>query len=482
MKNRAVVLFAVVAQAGFAQGAPDSQDATLLRTAHALDEARGYCIDIPGFRGTLRLEEPLQAHTCKYGEPLEDQLFEPAPQNVIRANGYDRCLEASALDEGAQLLVRTCRRSALQRWSLSSGRLHPESRSDLCVSLAGEAGQIAGTPLLITPAYRRRDLSLERCDDDLQTRQAFRWSSIGEHGASRADAARDGMADDIAARLAAFGREFSGPIAAETAEIYATVPRVYEPAEIQVTKDLAYGPDERQRLDIHTATMRSADAPVPAIVVFHGGGLTAGSRAATVNVADYFASLGYVGVNGSYRLAPDHKWPEGARDVGATVTWLRDHVAEYGGDPERIFVVGISSGSLHAATFVFRPELLPPATARPAGAILVSGPYSFDFANPSPGELAYFGEDRSRWPEMVVPGNVTRTDIPVLLTTAEWDNARYTGPFAELFRELVIEHGVAPRYHHSLGHNHSSQLWSLGTADTSVASQIVDFIERTAGR
>ena len=125
---------------------------------------------------------------------------------------------------------------------------------------------------------------------------------------------------------------------------------------------------------------------------------------------------------------------------------------------------------------------MPAEAARPAGAILVSGPYAFDFAAAGPGELAYFGEDRSRWPEMVVPGHVTRADIPVLMTTAEWDNARYTKPFAALFAELVTEHGATPRYLQSLGHNHSSQLLSVGTSDQSVSGVIVDFIERTGGR
>jgi hypothetical protein len=122
---------------------------------------------------------------------------------------------------------------------------------------------------------------------------------------------------------------------------------------------------------------------------------------------------------------------------------------------------------------------VPADAARPAGAILVSGPYTFDFDAAGRGELAYFGEDRSRWPEMVVNGNVTRADIPVLMTTAEWDNARYTKAYAGLFNELVTEHGVTPRYLQSLGHNHSSQLLSAGTVDRSVSGIIVDFIERT---
>jgi triacylglycerol lipase len=289
------------------------------------------------------------------------------------------------------------------------------------------------------------------------------------------------MPVQVAAALAAFGREFDGAIAQQTAAIYAPQPRVYDQAEITATLDLAYGPHERQRVDIYTRTRRPAER-VPAIVVFHGGGLIGGSRASTTNVAEYFASLGYVGVNGSYRLAPDATWPEGARDIAAAVTYLRDHVAEHGGDPQRIFVAGISTGALHAATYVFRPELVAADAARPAGAILVSGPYTFDFAAAGRGELAYFGEDRSRWPEMVVNGNVTRADIPVLMTTAEWDNARYTKAFAGLFAELVTEHGAAPRYFQSLGHNHSSQLLSVGTPDHSVSGLIVDFIERTGGR
>jgi triacylglycerol lipase len=164
--------------------------------------------------------------------------------------------------------------------------------------------------------------------------------------------------------------------------------------------------------------------------------------------------------------------------VGAAVTWLRDHAREYNADPQRIFVAGISTGSLHVATYIFRPELLPPGTARAAGAILLSGPYTFDFSSPTKGELAYFGEDKSRWPRMVVPGNVTRTDIPVLFTTAEYDDARYIRAQAALFSELVQKHGMRPRFRQSLGHNHVSQLLSVGTVDTSISREILDFIDR----
>lgn len=465
---------------GFSLAALAAAEPAMIRTVEPLDEPRGYCLDISGAGPTLDLDAPLQAHTCKGQNPIDDELFEGDAQ-AIRASEHGRCLAVEALEPGRPLYLRACDGSRLQRWRFVDGHLSPASRTELCVALGAARGEPWNTPRLVSPAYRRNTLALADCGSKAAALTEFRWLEPAEVPRSRADTARDGMPLDVAASLAAFGYEFDGAIAQQTAALYASRPRVYEPEEITVTKDLAYGPHERQRVDIYTRVRRPAE-PVPAIVVFHGGGLIGGSRAATTNVAEYFASLGYVGVNGGYRLAPDAKWPDGARDVAAAVTYLREHVAEHGGDPARIFVAGISTGALHAATYVFRPELVPADAARAAGAILVSGPYTFDFDAAGRGELAYFGEDRSRWSSMVVNGNVTRTDIPVLMTTAEWDNARYTKAYAGLFHELVTEHGVTPHYLQSLGHNHSSQLLSVGTRDRSVSAVIVDFIERTGGR
>jgi triacylglycerol lipase len=452
-------------------------DEGLLRTVQVLDEARGYCLDIPGEGQTLRLDDPLQAHTCKYGGPLDDQRFTRAG-SAIRAASYDRCLTTGGLEAGARLLLRPCASSApTQQWSMAWGRISPASRADLCVSLSGEKGQPAGTPVLLSPVYRRRDLVLDPCDAAREAVQSFRWSRPDERGLSSAEIARNGMPADLAAQLKAL--RTATDTNAQTYKVYAGQPRVYEASEIKVAKNIAYGTHERQQIDIHTSTLRRAPGRVPVVAVFHGGGLVGGSRANTTTVADFFASIGYVGVNAGYRLAPDSKWPDGARDVGAVVTWLREHAAEYGGNPNQIFIVGISTGSLHSATYLFRPDLLPPGTARPAGAVLVSGPYTFDFAAPTKGELAYFGEDKSKWPQMVVIGNVTRADVPVLMTTAEWDEPRYLGPFAQLFTELVEKHQAKPRFRQSLGHNHVSQLLSIGTADTSVSREILDFIDRT---
>ena len=312
-----------------------------------------------------------------------------------KSASHERCLTAETLEAGSALALRSCSDSRLQRWRFLDGRLTPGGRRELCVSLAALRGEPWGTPRLITPAYRRQALALADCDDEDAVRQTFHWLPRDEAAPepSTADRQRAGMPPEVAVALAAFGHEFDGAIAQQTAAIYATQPHVYD-----VRRARRHERSGVRRTRAAAARRPHAcQSPHRACARDRRVSRRRAHRRQSrrdVNVAEYFASLGYVGVNGGYRLAPDAKWPEGARDIGAAVTWLRDHVAEYGGDPARIFVAGISTGALHAATYVFRPELVPPDAARPAGAILVSGPYTFDFAAAGRGELAYFGEDR----------------------------------------------------------------------------------------
>ncbi|HMB74699.1 MAG TPA: alpha/beta hydrolase, partial [Gammaproteobacteria bacterium] len=393
-----------------------------------------------------------------------------------------RCLAAESLTADADIYIRECAPAENQQWRFEWGQLSPASRPDLCVTLAPGDGALEGTPTLIAPVYRSRSIRLAECSAARFERQALRFGPADERPLSTADVLRSGMPSDIAERFAEIGNVFGGEQAREMMPRVAAVPRTFIPDEITVTADVAYGPDPRQTFDIRTATSRRAEAPVPVVIVFHGGGLTGGSKDATADSADYFASLGFVGINSNYRLAPAHPWPAGPTDVGLAVTWLSDNVAQYGGDPERIFVLGISSGSLHSAGYVFRADLMPAGTARAAGAILMSGPYTFDFDTVNPSQVAYYGDEPELYPQRVVVGNVTSTDIPVLFTTAQWDPPRYTTAFAELFREIVIEHGVVPRYHQSLGHNHESQRGMLGTAETNVSAAIIDFIQQVSAQ
>jgi acetyl esterase/lipase len=77
-----------------------------------------------------------------------------------------------------------------------------------------------------------------------------------------------------------------------------------------------------------------------------------------------------VGVNMTYRLAPQHLWPAGAADIGSVVGWLRQHAAEHGADSDRIFLLGTSAGAVHVASYIAHPQFHPASSPAAAGAIM----------------------------------------------------------------------------------------------------------------
>ncbi|MFT4187277.1 MAG: alpha/beta hydrolase [Aeromicrobium sp.] len=102
------------------------------------------------------------------------------------------------------------------------------------------------------------------------------------------------------------------------------------------------------RLRVHIPP--GLDGLAPVVVNYHGGGWCIGSpeqsRWATSRVA---ARVGAVVVSPTYRLAPEHPFPAAPDDAWAVLRWVHEHAAEFGGDPERIAVMGDSAGGNLAA-------------------------------------------------------------------------------------------------------------------------------------
>lgn len=94
---------------------------------------------------------------------------------------------------------------------------------------------------------------------------------------------------------------------------------------------------ERCRLDVYYQPDKS-DTPV--VVWFHGGGLTGGNKFIPEELKN--SGLTVVAVN--YRLMPKAELSECIDDAAAAVAWTFRHIAEYGGDPHRIYVCGHSAG------------------------------------------------------------------------------------------------------------------------------------------
>jgi len=92
------------------------------------------------------------------------------------------------------------------------------------------------------------------------------------------------------------------------------------------------------------------DGPLPVVVFLHGGGWIGGSLDSFAEPCATLArNARALVVSPDYRLAPEHPWPAAIDDTLAALRWARDHIADYGGDPERIAVGGESAGANLAA-------------------------------------------------------------------------------------------------------------------------------------
>ena len=100
--------------------------------------------------------------------------------------------------------------------------------------------------------------------------------------------------------------------------------------------------------------MLDIDAPenakdLPVIFWIHGGGWQAGDKMSAHAKPRAFVDKGYVFVSINYRLLPDVDMATIVRDVAKSLRWVHDHIAEYGGDPGRLVVMGHSAGAQLAA-------------------------------------------------------------------------------------------------------------------------------------
>jgi acetyl esterase/lipase len=140
-----------------------------------------------------------------------------------------------------------------------------------------------------------------------------------------------------------------------------------------VKKDVAFGKDEKQKLDLY-APKGAKGAPV--VIYVHRGEWTKGDKSEVSYKPKFFNEHGIVFISTNYRLYPAAKFPAFAEDVAAAVRWAVDHAAEFGGDPKKVFLMGHSAGC-HLSTLVaLDPKYLAAVKLKPSdlrGVIAWSG-------------------------------------------------------------------------------------------------------------
>jgi acetyl esterase/lipase len=197
--------------------------------------------------------------------------------------------------------------------------------------------------------------------------------------------------------------------------------------------DLAYGAGARQRLDIYRPR-EARHAPV--ILFWHGGSWKRGDKDYYRFVGASLARRGFVAILPDYRLAPDHPFPAFVEDAASAVRWARDHAAEYGGDPERIYISGHSAGGHNALMLALDPQYLRAVGLAPsdvAGVVSLAGPTGLENLRGDGlrGVFPLATPDRAFSPIALAP-HAAANAPPILLMTGLDDDVIYASSVVRL--------------------------------------------------
>jgi acetyl esterase/lipase len=206
-----------------------------------------------------------------------------------------------------------------------------------------------------------------------------------------------------------------------------------------VLADASYGEGERGRLDIY-APANAKSAPV--IFFIYGGSWNSGSKDDYRFAGHAFASRGFVTVIADYRVLPETLFPGFIEDGAAALRWTQDNIARFGGDAERIVIVGHSAGAYNAVMLALDRRYLDASGVDwrgVRGAVGSAGPYDFYPFDVSESVAAFGGWPR---PEETQPVTYARGDAPpLLLIHGARDTKVYTRNQTALAAKIEAEGG-----------------------------------------
>ena len=266
---------------------------------------------------------------------------------------------------------------------------------------------------------------------------------------------------------------------AATALVYAPLHAREPYANVRIDRAAQYGPDARQLLDVFSA--QTAGPPRPVLVFLHGGAFVGGERRREGspfydNIMLWAVDNGMVGVNMTYRLAPQHQWPAAQQDIAAALKWMRRNIAAHGGDAARIVLMGHSAGAAHAAQYLAHPQFHVAPGGGVAGVIMSSGLYDTTSAEHNLALQSYFGSDRSLYAvRSALPGLVA-SRVPLLIAYAQLDPPDFHAQ-SEQAHGALLAAGRKTTLLKLMGHSHMSEVYAINTPDRSFSDPVAAFVK-----
>jgi len=261
-------------------------------------------------------------------------------------------------------------------------------------------------------------------------------------------------------------------------------------ADYTVHRDIVYGGcdgcDERLvSLDIYEP---QGNGPHPVLVFIHGGAWRIGDKKYDGKKGAYFAENGFVYITINYRLSPEVIHPVHIQDVARAVAWVYRNIDGYGGDPDRLFVMGHSAGAHLSALVALDQRRLEAEGLEPdiiSGVILLDGAgYNIPLLLSGAGWLyqklytpAFTGDPevrRDASPALHVEDNESPPPF-LIIYAGDREEAEMQ---AKLLAERLAEVGGDVTLFHAPEKTHGTINRELGSKGDGVTAAVRDFLER----
>jgi acetyl esterase/lipase len=257
------------------------------------------------------------------------------------------------------------------------------------------------------------------------------------------------------------------------------------------TKDVAYvaantpGFDaERHLLDVY-APRKAGKTPYPVVVFIHGGSWDSGSKNIYWFIGRRLAKQGVVAVVISYRLAPKVLVPDMANDCARAVAWTAQHIADYGGDPNRIYLMGHSAGGGLSALLAAKDDLFTNigVAKNPVKGVILNDPagldmYEYLLKNEYPGDERYFasfGKDPAVW-KSVSPRYFISPSTPKMMLFAGGRTYPSIATGTPMFHKLLIDNKVESSFKEIPGKKHVAMVTQLFWKNNVIYQDLLRFV------
>lgn len=253
---------------------------------------------------------------------------------------------------------------------------------------------------------------------------------------------------------------------------------------VRVVRDVSYLQgaryvDDKDKLDLYLPEGRR-NAPV--IVSYYGNQLMGGDKSEDAYIGRRFAAAGFVTAVVNYRLSPAVSHPAHVQDAAASFSWVKRHISEYGGNADRVTIIGYSAGAYLAALLATDPRYLAAHNLSPRdiyGVAPVSAFYWVERRGVAPDrDKSVWGVDRSIWVDASPAHHLQAAAPPMLILYAERDE--------DWRREQNVEFATAMK---AAGHkdleiamianrNHATIWARVGDESDQTAERIIRFASR----